>query len=592
MKEIKLFQKALVSVLPKQVYNRELLSKATKKGYIYDPECDENRIFAFLNTLPDNLNTTFYKQWSDVTDKTKFELFIDKTRHYASTYGTGHQGEAYIPNNEPMQIDFTSVKVIKPITVDEIAEKIQSMFSSGIALKGETINDCFELIDEFDIKIDVDSIKNKEVLCLYCDRMGVLPNNPVEMVRFLVYKHTGNTLLIKSTEVLRTIAMKAKGGDTTQTDKAMKEYSIEKLSSVFFRFKRIFLAMKHEGNSTYINQLRRAANRFHKPKAPGLWENVLSDHSMLPQALERMDELNNFKKVALLQAINTRMLNTGVAPFIIRNGKLRVEKKSLRTYPWYSILHKAIFSSLTKSLKAKACKVKLPKNLNLVLPTSEKNFIGNIPFGSYVNAPENHSIVGIYWKGDDGAQDIDLSTINVDGTKTGWNTRYTDFENRVIYSGDMTSANPEATELMYCKSNMPASLVYANLYDGAPTSKYTLFFAQQDGYNRNSQHYMVNPDNIRFMTELHFNEGNRQKMNGFFTGNRFVFSDFSNGGGRVMSYAGYQKDYIEHMMKAATAFVDLEFVLQTSGFEIVESELEADLDLSVLDKSALIELLS
>jgi hypothetical protein len=126
-------------------------------------------------------------------------------------------------------------------------------------------------------------------------------------------------------------------------------------------------------------------------------------------------------------------------------------------------------------------KVKLPDNINFMVPKSEKSFIGNLPIGSYIPLTDKNAIIGINWKQADGARDLDLSYVDIDDKKTGWNSDYTNDGNTIIYSGDMTLANPEATELLYAKEGkfLPG-IVKVNLYNGNDNSKFKFFVATED----------------------------------------------------------------------------------------------------------------
>ena len=130
------------------------------------PDCDGQRVMSYMRSLPNNLNTTFYKSFSDVMNRSREALWLDQCMHYASTYGTGHTGTVYVTNDYPALIDFTECKVIEPITLAELTGKIQDMLHSGVALKNDTLNDIFELIAEFQIELDLSDIKNRE-FCRY-----------------------------------------------------------------------------------------------------------------------------------------------------------------------------------------------------------------------------------------------------------------------------------------------------------------------------------------------------------------------------------------------------------------------------------------
>ena len=351
MKEILLFNKALNV---KNVSFYEVNNIANQKGYLVHPDCCNDRVLTWLNTLPINYNSTFYKSWHTVIGKSRFELFIDQAMHYMSTYGTCYNGEVYIPNENPTIVAFNDYKIILPITIEEISLKIQGMFNSGIALKQETIEDCLSLAKEFNISLNYTSIRNKEVLMHLYKELDTLPTKPEEMVRFLVFLYTGKTLLIKDKKTIAIIKENPK-----QISELIKIFGIEKLSEVFYRFKQLFLAMK-KNNESVINTLRRLAVKNHKPYQSSYFEQILSGKSDLSKLEENLKHLNNFKKVLLLQTINIRKTDVNIQPIIVRNGKLWVnEANKSQDKNYYSLAYYMIYISLIDSLSKKKCKIKL-----------------------------------------------------------------------------------------------------------------------------------------------------------------------------------------------------------------------------------------
>ena len=579
MKELKLFKKAIRVGYNNPERISTINELAIKKGYLVHPNCNLNSVEDFLNTLPNNINTTFYKEWSNITNKSRSELLIDQIIHYHSTYGSNFQAQAYVPNGTPTVVGYNDIKVIMPITIDELEEKVQKMLYSGIALKEETVTDLIELINLHNLFMDIDLIKNKEAMMHFCKQLGKYPTDPVEMVRFLVFLYTEQTLLIKSPEVL--FKIKANHQDITQH---INNYGLKKLSSVFYRFKVLFLAMKKH-NSIVINKLRRLAKKNHKPMKNNLWQNVLNaSNSELNQITDKqIDQLSNFKKLSLMQAIKTRSKKTGIVPVKVRNGKLFIKEKE-QNYDAYTHTNflDRLKNSVIESLSNKACRIKLPTNINLVAPTSEKTFVGHIPYGSYVNMNDN-AIVGINWKNEDGARDLDLSMVNIKGKKIGWNTNYE--SDGVLYSGDMTNADPEATELLYCKTGMPDGIVMVNAYSAEPNSRYNMFLATDSIVPK--MNHMVDPNAINFMTQL---EITGEDTIGMFVNNKFVFMNLTTSSRRVSNGNVHVYNFLNHIHKTIDTYIYLSDLLIKAGFEIVEDN--ADIDLSLTDKSILIDLFS
>jgi hypothetical protein len=244
-----------------------------------------------------------------------------------------------------------------------------------------------------------------------------------------------------------------------------------------------------------------------------------------------------------------------------------------------------IYQSLVESISKKACEVVLNENIVLALPTSEKNFIGNIPMGSYIDFKGKDAIIGINWREADGARDLDLSLIDMDGNKIGWNSYWN--KNDILYSGDMTRANPEATECITSKY-FPRATIKVNGYNVRENSKFKFFFADEKT-DKLTMNYTVNPDNILFSTELICGEKEEQLL-GVVEGNKFVFANIRTGKKRV-SDKNITENFSDYWFDNSKNFVSLRQVLLDAGFKIVK-ETETGIDLRNLDKSALINLIS
>jgi hypothetical protein len=74
----------------------------------------------------------------------------------------------------------------------------------GIALKEETIDDVLNILHN-DLEYDFtgkENIRNKEAVIKIADQYDIYPENPVEFFRYVIYKTTQTTLLIKNDELI------------------------------------------------------------------------------------------------------------------------------------------------------------------------------------------------------------------------------------------------------------------------------------------------------------------------------------------------------------------------------------------------------
>lgn len=589
---------------------KEVNEKAVLAGYLVEPRACTKDVLSFLEEELCNYNSTFYETWYDILTKTRFELLMDQLIHYSTTYGNPNVDNepetVYIPNSEPITIPLKTLRVIKAVSKDYVENKIRDTLSSGIALLEGTLDAFCNFITENKISIDMDTVKNKEAQAYISCTMNILPKDEFGILRCIVYKYTHKAVLIKSREVLATIRGLAKTlgyyDESCPFDfSLLTEENLKRLSRIFYRYKPLFLAFKGKNTpnvNRVINKIRTLAKKNHTPLQKKFWENCFSmqdrsEEEMLEEAKNNVENLSNFKKIRLIQGINERLNGKGFKgrTYLIRNGKqfLKQDYEPEANVKYLKQLKEILKVSLLESLSEKKTTFKMPDNLHITCPTSEKNFIGNYPLGTNIDLSDKDTIVGIYWRNEWGTQDFDLSMVTPEGVKIGWNAHYTNDEDNILYSGDMTNADPEASELIYFKNGFKEDgLLKVNKFWGDSISKFKLFIATEakDRKTLISKKGMVDLNNIKFETMVdHSNQ--RELSLGFlhdsklylmktFTGNQHI-SDTDN----VGLIQGL------NAIKAAS-FLDLEEVLSEAGFEKVEEN--AELDFSDLDKTQLIEL--
>ena len=643
VKLITMFNVAPVVEKSEQLSFEEVNQEASKYGYIIHPDCCSKIVLDWIKQeAKTNYNATFYKQWSDITSKTRFELLIDQIRHYATTYGTDYTaGQGYVPNDTPnVEIPFEKFKVIMPATIKEIYDRAVGMFTSGIALNEDTVNILTDFVSyhikHSQFEFDIDKVKNKEVQVKFCDEFGLTPKDPFALLRYLVYKATGKLMLIKDRNTIK--ALKENHDKYTLTN-LTQEQKIA-LASIFYRFKPLFLAMKSTSgasksmateafrkaakamgvnvaksatNASVVNEIRRLAKTYHKPFKSGLWETILCEEKDLKLVKERLaaGDITNFKKITLMQGIMAKLQKCNGKMYVIRNGRVWVDpeyKPKTNKNSYLMSLYGLLEQSLVDSIKGKAGYVVVPKNVVFAVPTSEKNFIGNYPFGTSVELSNTNNVVGIYWRNEWKTRDFDLHMYDLAGNSYGWNSSYTNGKNTVIYSGDMTNAEPEATEMFYFSKEIGSGKISVNQFNGETKSQFKLFVATEDvrnklkgvdTYRRQNGCVMCDPNNVRaeFMIPV---DNERQKECALITDNKVYLMDLTSGNGRVPDRK-YNKVYLEQLEIKCRSFISLNDILDKAGFTLVnelpevaenEAKPEVVLDLTNPSKDSLISLFS
>lgn len=588
--------------------HNELLKLAAKTGYIVHPDCCNSSVLRWLRTKDVNMNSTFYKTWDDVTKRSRFQLYIDQIVSYAINYGMG--GNFNMNDGDYSLVpDIRKYKVILPVTERELFEKCRDVLYSGIALKDATSSALCNFVASLYKKyfnlglISVDFIKNKEAQVKICDTLKIVPNDKFNLLRYMVYKSIGSAVLIKDKATIYKIEKHA-SGSAFDMSKLSKE-NIEDLSSIFYRFKPIFLAFKKQmtTNHAVVNKIRKLAKVNHRPLITGFWESVVNKPVSLETLQKRLetDRPTNFKLITVIQSIRENRLLFGAQSrykmYIVRNGKVWVDQLENPNiidtkYDWWDILEEVLYKTLVERLKEKACTVKFPTDLNLTCPTSEKNFVGNIPFGSNYNMTE-HNMVSVYWKNEWGTNDFDLSFTDYSGMKVGWNSAFYNRNHNVIYSGDMTNADPEAAEVIYFKKGCPNGMIKINRYWGEPNSKF-IFSVAQNEVSTLPHNYIVDPNTIKFQTEV-VSGAKMEQMLGFVNDNRLYICTFDTNNARVSGASTMAKDedIAEILNRKCRSFVDLKKLLLDAGFKERKrgtKENPIELDLTDLKKDTLIDL--
>ena len=613
---IKFFNAALTTGT--KVDEQLVLAEGAKRGYIVHPDCCTQEVLDFIKAQEFNPNSTFYKRVSDITEKDRFELFLDAIAHYASTYGTNYQGEVYCPNGEPINIPYNTYLVIKPVTEKEMFDLCVNCVTAGAALANETLKSVTDfIINQIRTNhypLDLDAVANRDALCIISKECGLFPTKGENIVRILYYQVFGNPMPIQGHMQMNALhGRKTRYGykmsptadvskiDLTHlTDEQMKE-----LARVFLRYKKFILGLKkNRKNAPVINRLRRMAEHYHKPMVKGFWENLTNlpwaeVQARLSQELEKLD--NNFKITRLIQMLTQRKLQNmtkSMRMFVVRNGKVWTDRNTIVPYNenWDMVIAELVNQLVANMAKKRESMgqniiVRFPKRLSLACPVSEKKYLGNVPFGSTYDLADQNNYFGVYWRGEWGTQDFDLHFLDDNGNHLGWNAGYYDEKQSIIFSGDMTSARPEATEMFYAKGQvkLPDGNLHLNRYNGAENSKFRLFFGQ-DNISNLTKGYMVDPNSIEF-AEMGVSTSKEQFVGRIQDQKLYVgVMDLNNN--RVSCSDTEQNKAFKIM---CMSYLPLKDILLAAGFvewndTHAEAGIEPSIDLANLQKNTLLDL--
>ena len=619
---IRLF-KAVPIEKKKSKVDKDVLKRTIKLGFILSPEvvgnykkCDEviKNVEKNIGISADKVNSSFHKSWAKVRDASDEQLVTEQILHYITTYGFESAGiydedSVYIPNETldlpKDNIDKLKLEVIHGYTKAEIKEKLLSLLSSGIALKKETIDDVLDVSLMVGLNEDeVSGVRNKEVKAALYNYLNLIPKNPTEFLRFVIYQTTATTLIIKSPVLIKAI----KEGKGVIVNGLFKRYESgfgnEGLASIFYRFKPLFLAFRLNADmKKRINKIRRLAVKHHKPMPEDYLNNVTSkikNGVSLKDLRKELVKVNTFRKIRLAYALNYRCRKNSSIVYKVRNGKgfaadfaFHEQEKAGKAL---KIVLKSISNDVRTNIKGK--KIYIPKFIEYCMPATEKQFTGNFPSGTCVRVPRD-MIFGIHWNNVEGHRiDLDLSLIDNKGDKFGWDSYYRSDNRGILFSGDMTDAqNPKgASELFYAKkqkqTNGIMTVNYFN-YEENVSVPYKIIIASEMPKNF-KENYTVNPKNIVVVLQSEISV--KQKLLGLVVVNtkesRFYFSETSVGNS-ITAYNSKPADQSRnYLFNFYTHGIELRQILELAGAKLVEKPEDCDLDLSPasLDKSSIINL--
>lgn len=603
---------------------------AISKGVLISEEAGDELIQKAIKLYGINaaeLNQTFHKSWSTVANKSVHELFIEQAIHYLTVYGFEKLGifdhdTVYIPA-EKLEIPELNTKTfkfvnIRPMTEDQVREKLMVLLSSGIALSEDAVEQV-KTLSYLLSKDDISKVSNREVRSYLYDKFNIVPEDPEEFLRYLIYKTTGSTLKIQNKDLYE----KLRASDKELVSKLLLRYpDPAKLSSIFLRNKNLFLALKTKGASGkpakevnhYINRLRKLAEHNHEQYKYGYLDCLFDFEFPENLAKEALDRVTLFRAVRCLNALNYRLSGNSSIVYRVRNGKsfaTDLKKKHGKEYKEIlknnrGIIYDYIVSKLSEKVNGKH--IYIPKGVFYKAPSSEKQFVGNFPEGSYIELPKDadNLLFAIHWE-NQGIErvDLDLHMLN-ESEHFGWNASLKD--DKTLFSGDITDAPKDtdgATEAFAVKGINKAFMVTVNNFTHNNNPVPYSFII---GYVKDGQLYInhtIFPDEILHKINYKIDPNCAQTVLGLIKlkddSKRFYFQNFGAGCARYTKNKGYILKTYDYLNKYNETQVTLNDLLKKAGAIIIHrptykdengEKKDADINLSLesIDKSTIIDL--
>lgn len=418
------------------------------------------------------LKSSFYKTWQEHDDRGEVGRFVDQMLHYIGTYCFGvclEPNDVELTEDDRVMKHFITIEVLEK---KEIVNKLTNLFESGIALESQDIDAAIAAF--IDYRLTNVNLKNKEMMIRLARDYGVMPKDASYVIRIMYDIATNGAQYIKSRRALRAVEFALKHGDSRyygfeQFEQKRREllrqvssvlvnavatYGVDELGKTFRQHKAIWLVFRKymdKYDRSLINKIKRASEKNH-----------IKGHT---ETYATMDEkaFTKFVKnatiyqlVTIVNYFNRLETETDYELYRVRNGLPFVKDVSNRKVADCSMRRAFVESEMRERYATKFADQKwyLPKGLDVKMPTSMKNFVGEYPmYTSYEVDGNNQQLqFGIAWAGDHPHQhvDIDLHAVSANGNHIGWNSRHA---SGMTHSGDMISVNAFGLAAEYVKIN-------------------------------------------------------------------------------------------------------------------------------------------
>lgn len=602
----------------------ELNKEFIKSGFVFSPsvlnEYTGDKLAKLVNEVNTlfgkggaDLNKAFHKSFAKVRDASMEQLWFEQALNYLTTYGFEEMGffsheSVYIPA-EALEIpdieDNFKVVVIRGLTKSELKTELLDFLQAGIALKEATIKDVLDVATFVGVtESEAQEVKNKEVRIALYDYFNYVPSNNLEFLRYMVYKITGMTQIIKNKATIETIKAKFNISHEGMLVKYVGTYGEAELAKLFYRYKPVFLAFRKTSNAKkLVNSIRRSAKLNHVPMREdflnSLTKNIkLGKHIDSTALDEALAGVNTFRKARLAYALKYRTEDHEGILYRVRNGKSYATafsntNKEDAQFAYDQVLD-SIIDDITPNVEGKTFVI--PSGIVYALPTTEKQFVGNIPSGSYTEIDKD-MVMGVWWKNVERHRvDLDLKLSNVMGS-IGWDGAYRG--NDVQFSGDMTDAPNGAVEAFRIGDKANGLwLVNLNYFNYENVKVPYKMFVGSDS-KAITHNYVVDPNKLKLVVDSEF-DGDHQKAMGIIYADentrRFIFAETAFdklSSSRHTDYSQYALDYIKNYY---TDVIDLGQLITMAGGSVVSEVPEegeyVDLSIEALDKTTIIDLLT
>jgi hypothetical protein len=382
------------------------------------------------------------------------QLLNKQILHYVEVYGLGMPGLFDLEFEGGTTV---GMNYVKGIDVQELGIMVRDLLAQNAPVKDAEL--VKRIINEYNISYNIADIANNEVRISLFDVTKDRFRDGDDTVRWMCYAATQSALLIKSPEVIAAVK-------EHNYSVAFLERHVLPLARVFNRHKKLIMAAKNINTRTAINKISRWSKQSHVPLHGAVSKRYVGEALAGRIDASVLGQISVRDKFKFLNLLDYKRQGYSKDAFVIRNGKIHIhEGRHVWTEKEIATVETDVLASLAEDLAhLKDKSILLDSRVHYGLPVSRKQTVGNLPFGTRVVGEEEAVSAGIYWENKWGANDLDLSAINLNGDRTGWGQASGYDSKDIVYSGDVTDARNGAMEFL--TSNDSEHGLFVNIYSG------------------------------------------------------------------------------------------------------------------------------
>lgn len=454
----------------------EKISDAFNKGVIFTStfvnEEDYNSALKIFGFDMNATNQTFYPTLESVLNKSEFELDFWQMIYYMNQFADPDTKYVYSDEDRAVVTNIVSKNyvVIDVLGSLDFNKTLENYIVNTKQLSFD-INQYFKWVDTFNLDVDVFAMKSRTLKHAFMKRYNIAPRTIQELLGMITPENCGVMTRRKMFNILthtqdnETISLLMKNV-LLMSNKALERES-QTYRKELLAIRKIAKSIDNKEVVTLLNKITKDGKKSHVAKKKSFLEEATNLHFSNDEFSKQLSTLSNLQLFRLFSGIKSRLNN--VNTFLIKTAKLaskdrnKLSNRDVERLNRYLGLVEAELKNRFNEVK----KIKLDKNINLALPTSYRQFIGNVPYFTEVNNLSGDMSVGIIWL-DEGDYDLHCNGIHND-TKMLLKYGFCDNKNSagITFSGDVTHVGPHgAAEYMSVSNEAPFDKINftANLY--------------------------------------------------------------------------------------------------------------------------------